>query len=457
MVKKNMIYIQDRIQMCIAKIIQHNREVKNIFDEIYQQGGRVLLVGGAVRDCLLGCVGSDFDFEVYHISFEQLESVLQKFGKVSFLGKSFGVLRLHSFNADWSIPRVDSYGRKPTVELDPNMNFARAFRRRDLTINAMGIDVCSYELIDPFDGFSDLKNKVLRSPDVTFFVQDPLRLFRVMQLAARFDMKVDEALSDVCRRMDISTISSERIEQEFSKLFLKSYRPSIGFKWLEQIGRTKDVFVGAILTPHFYDEIDCISQSYSITDEYKLFALWAMVAGGLQKDELHQSQIYHKISQQQSLQISTFLKTYIGSIELATRAGMLSWYLRYVPLLAAPDLGEPDGVQFGLDDKTAQHNYCIIYKWIAYWISPYFTMETLGKIAACCFPIQQVELFVKRAKEAKVLYSHELPLISGKDLLDIAQGKQLGDLIKHAYELQINRAISDKSKLLQSLRDGMTL
>ena len=425
-----MIRIEDRIQMCIAKIIQNNSEVKNVFDEIYQQGGRVLLVGGAVRDCFLGCIGSDLDFELYHLSFDEVQDILQKFGKVSFVGKSFGVLRLHGLDADWSIPRADSFGRKPTVQLDPNMSFSQAFRRRDLTINAMGIDVYSQELIDPFNGCTDLKNKILRSPDVTFFVQDPLRLFRVMQLAARFDMTVDETLNQVCRTMDISTLSCERIEQEFAKLFLKAYRPSIGFAWLSQIDRLKDLFVGVEFEPKFYAIVDCVAQGYDFSDEQKLFALWGMIARGLQKDELRDLDVDKRISHEQLLQISTFLKMYIGSLDLVSRAAMISWYVRYVPLLAAQD-------------------NLMKYKWLAHWIEPYFTMETLGMIAGCCFSKETAEAFLEKAKAAKVLYKSEAPLLMGKDLLQYAQGKELGDLVKKAYELQLNELISDKQKLLQ--------
>ena len=432
MVEKDMIHIQDRIQMCIAKIIQNNSEVKNVFDEIYQQGGRVLLVGGAVRDCFLGCLGSDLDFELYHLSFDEIQDILQKFGKVIFVGKSFGVLRLHGLDADWSIPRSDSYGRKPTVQLDPNMSFAKAFRRRDLTINSMGIDVYSQELIDPFNGLSDLKNKVLRSPDVTFFVQDPLRLFRVMQLAARFDMTVDETLSQVCKTMDISTLSSERIEQEFAKLFLKSYRPSIGFSWLLNIDRLKDIFVGVEFHPSFYGIIDCIAQGYDFTDEQKLFALWGTVASGLSKDELKDFDINKRISHEQLLNLSTFLKIYIGSLDLVNRSAMISWYLRYVP-------------------EMAKQDDLIKYKWLAHWIDPYFTMETLGMIAACSFSREISDSFLDKAKAAKVLHKSELPLLTGKDLLDHAQGKELGDLVKKAYQIQLDELISDKQKLLQKL------
>ena len=215
-----MTQIQDRIAKCLAQIIQQNHVIKNIFTKIHEQGGRVLLVGGIVRDSLLQKSGSDLDFEVYHLSFDQLQAVLQQFGPVSFVGKSFGVLRLHTLDADWSIPRADSSGRKPKVDLDPNMSFVDAFKRRDLTINAMGIDVRTGELIDPYGGLFDLQNKILRAPDILFFVQDPLRLFRVMQFMARLHMVPDAQLNAVCKTMDISTISAERIDEEFKKLFL---------------------------------------------------------------------------------------------------------------------------------------------------------------------------------------------------------------------------------------------
>lgn len=427
-----MTHIQERIHICIAKIIQQNPQVKNIFDEIYQQGGRVLLVGGAVRDCLLGCLGSDLDFEVYHLSFEQLEDILQKFGKVSFVGKSYGVLRLHGFDADWSIPRVDSYGRKPTVQLDPDMNFEQAFRRRDVTINAMGVDVHSLELIDPYDGMIDLQKKVLRSSDITFFVQDPLRLFRVMQFAARFDMHVDETLSQVCRTMDIADVSMERIEQEFVKLFTKSHQPSLGFIWLSHIDRLADIFPHIQFDPTFYTCLDSIAHHYKYSSEQKIIASWALIAFGLQDDALRDIQVDQKITPAQVAVVSSFLRRYIGSSDMIAKSAKLSWYVRYVPLLASAD--NP-----------------ILYKWLAHWVDPFFNLQFLSEVATCWCSAEEVERFVTQAKNAKVLHKAEQPLLAGQDLLEHAQGKELGELIKRAYELQLQESISDKQKLLKKI------
>lgn len=427
-----MTQIQERIYMCIAKIIQQSPQVKNIFDEIYQQGGRVLLVGGAVRDCLLGCLSSDYDFEVYHLSFDQLEDILKKFGKVSFVGKSFGVLRLHGFDADWSIPRSDSFGRKPIVQLDPNMSFTEAFRRRDVTVNAMGIDVSSLELIDPYDGLADLQKKILRSADVTFFVQDPLRLFRVMQFVARFDMRVDATLSQVCKTMDISNISVERIEQELFKLFSKAYHPSKGFIWLAKIDRLADIFPNINFDDDFYNKLDVIAQHHRFNSSEKIMISFALLIQKLKNDQFQQLDISSKITSEQLYALTCFLHRYIGSQDLCIKIAKLSWYVCYVPILAKSD-------------------QVIAYKWLAHFIESYFDMQFLAEVASCWYPAELVEHFVTVAKNAKILHQAEQPLLTGQDLLPYAKGKELGDLLKKAYELQLQDFVTDKQKLLRKI------
>ena len=202
--------------------------VMQIIQEINAAGGRALLVGGAVRDLLLGLSPKDIDIEVHGLKIDQFQKILEKFGRVSLVGKSFGVLRLNGLDVDWSVPRKDSKGRKPKVVIDSNMSLEEAFRRRDLTVNAMGIDLITHELIDPFGGMSDLKAKQLRVTDKKLFVEDPLRFFRVMQFIGRFEMEPDAELNKICKKMDLSKISRERIEEEFNKLFLRSGSPTLG-------------------------------------------------------------------------------------------------------------------------------------------------------------------------------------------------------------------------------------
>src|SRR5438128_7691919 len=132
----------------MMKLIGNQYEkVYAIVAAIAQHKGRALLVGGAVRDMIMGCEVKDTDVEVYGLSEEQLEQILRQFGPVSLVGKAFGVLRVHGLDVDWSLPRADSPGRKPTVVIDPFMSVESAARRRDLTMNAMAFDLITQELI----------------------------------------------------------------------------------------------------------------------------------------------------------------------------------------------------------------------------------------------------------------------------------------------------------------------
>ena len=424
--------IQKLIQKCVDQIIQQNPIIKNIFNKIHEQNGKILLVGGIVRDCLLQKPGSDLDFEVYHLSFDQLQSILKEFGPVSFVGKSFGVLRLHTIDADWSIPRKDSSGRKPKVDLDPNMNFIDAFRRRDLTINAMGIDVKTLELIDPYDGQCDLEKKILRSPDPSFFVQDPLRLFRVMQFTSRLHMQPNDELSNICQQIDISTISTERINDEFKKLFLKSDQPSIGLSWLQQIGQFEKLFPTLSFNQKTMKSIDCLSNQNINTINLKLSSMWALLACDLKNTNFDNINIEKQASKNDLLPINQFLKKHVISSEIIDSAVKISWYVHYIPLII-----KQDNISY--------------YKLLSYWLEKICTLKNLALIGSCLYEKTEIDLFIKNSQSAGVLYQYEKPLLLGKDLLHITDGKKLGDLIKKAYELQITLCIKEKDELLKKL------
>lgn len=444
-----MIQDQDRIQTYIVQIIQQNPVLKNIFDKIYQDNGRVLIVGGTVRDFFLKKSGSDLDFEVYHISFYRLQQILSQFGPVSLVGKSFGVLRLHSLDADWSTPRKDSSGRKPKIDLDPNMSFEQAFKRRDLTINAMGIDVKTFELIDPFGGLSDLKNKILRSPDTDFFVQDPLRLFRVMQFAARFDMQPDSELNAVCKTMDISTISTERIDEEFKKLFLKSEKPSIGLRWLNTIDRFLELFSELEFQEKGMYALDCLASSPFVqpvhsaafgvggtvftkqkriegsSSNVKLSAMWGLLSCSLKNVSFPQK-IDQPATKKDLLPFKNCIKKYVHASEVVDAGAMIAWYVHYIPQLKDPK----------------------DYKWLAHWMANVCNLETLATIGSCLFSQKVIDHFITNAQLAGVLQEAEKPLLHGADLIHLCQGKKLGDLIKYAYEVQLHDGINDKEKLI---------
>ena len=209
-----------------------NRDVIALAEAIARAGGRALLVGGFVRDHALEQESKDYDFEIYGLSLSDLETTLATFGEVIAVGRAFGVLRVKGFEMDFSLPRRDNKTGKGhrgfVVDLDPTLSFAEAARRRDLTINSMGLDPLTDELIDPYGGQTDLKAGVLRATDASQFSEDPLRGLRVAQFASRFDMHPDEELIAVCRDLDLSELPAERLCGEFQKLMLKGRRPSVG-------------------------------------------------------------------------------------------------------------------------------------------------------------------------------------------------------------------------------------
>ena len=421
---------QDSIKKCISQIIQQNPLIKNVFQEIVKAKGQVLLVGGAVRDCLLGQQVSDLDFEIYHLSFQQIESILQKFGIVSFVGKSFGVLRLHGLDVDWSIPRKDSIGRKPKVSFDEHMSFQDAFIRRDLTINAMGIDVETLELIDPFNGLQDLKHKVLRSPDLSFFVQDPLRLFRVMQFAARLEMKVDENLSEACSSMDITSVSAERIAQEFKKMFLKSDKPSIGLLWLQSIGRLQEVLQGIRCDQFCMKALDCLAQQ-GLRKEDRLSCLWGCLTSFMSKDQ--EISVEEPMTKEYQQSVSFAIAPYIDSKATLQSAVSIGHYVRYVSVLA--------------DSGSLK-----MYKWLAYWFNKTGSLSFLSQVAGCWYDKEVVTSFLKGAQSAGVSQGPEEPLLIAADLQPLYQGQKLGLALKKAYKIQLDESIIDKKQLLQLMQ-----
>ncbi|MCG8590867.1 MAG: HD domain-containing protein [Proteobacteria bacterium] len=201
-------------------------------------GGRGLLVGGCVRDALLGRPVRDLDLEVYGLALERVESVLGDFGSVARVGRSFGVLRLAGLDIDVSLPRRDSKTapghRGFSVEVDPELPFEAASRRRDLTLNSIGFDPETKVLLDPHGGLADLTAGVLRATDPRHFSEDPLRGLRVAQLAARLEMRPEAGLVALCGELDLSELPGERCWGEFRKWLLQGVRPSLGLAFLHE-------------------------------------------------------------------------------------------------------------------------------------------------------------------------------------------------------------------------------
>ena len=207
-------------------------------------GGRALVVGGWVRDELLKLDPKDIDLEVYGISAEPLRALLERLDHVSTVGESFTVYKVGPI--DVALPRRESKTgrghRGFTITGDPQLPVEEAARRRDFTINAIAWDPLTQEYLDPHGGREDLERRVLRAVNMATFGDDSLRVLRAIQLAARFELTVDDETKSLCRSIRLDDLPAERIWGELEKLLLKAPRPSIGFELARVLGVIDELF-----------------------------------------------------------------------------------------------------------------------------------------------------------------------------------------------------------------------
>lgn len=202
-------------------------------------GGQAWLVGGSVRDALLGRDVTDLDVEVYGLPPDRIRTALASRFRVIEVGRSFGVFKLRDHPIDVALPRrerKEGTGHKGfLVEGDPGMSPEEACGRRDFTVNAILWNPLSGEIRDPFDGRGDLERGILRHPTERF-AEDPLRVLRAMQFAARLRFAVAPETIALCRRIFPEEISRERVFEEWKKLILQGLEPSRGLRFLVDCG-----------------------------------------------------------------------------------------------------------------------------------------------------------------------------------------------------------------------------
>ena len=214
----------------------------NVAQLVRDAGGRALLVGGCVRDELLGGKPKDFDLEVYGLAPERLRAVLAAKFHLDLVGQSFGVIKLHHFDVDIALPRRETKlgegHRAFEMACDPSLPIAEAASRRDFTINAIYRDPLNGEIIDPWNGRCDLARHILRHVS-EHFREDPLRVLRGMQFVARFGLSAASETVAVCRAMTPENLPRERLFDEWSKLLTKGTAISRGLAFLREVGWVK--------------------------------------------------------------------------------------------------------------------------------------------------------------------------------------------------------------------------
>ena len=390
-----------------------------IAGEIRDAGGRAFLVGGWVRDALLGKDCRDYDVEVYDITQDELVPILKKYGRTNLVGKAFGVIHLamKGLSLDFSFPRTESkvgYGHRGfVVHTDEKLSFKEAALRRDFTINAMGMELPELTLCDPYNGIGDLKARVLRHVGPAF-AEDSLRILRGVQLASRFGCTLAPETVELCRTLSLDDLSVERLFEEFKKWLLKPGKPSLGLRAFLDI-KLDEYFpeirpfegsweaLGAVL-----DNMAELRDGSGLSDTQAMdFAFAALLCGNAD-----------------------------GALDFLTRITNENHLLKNVPLLL-PVLRHLD--ESIADDAPALRRLavklsglkllCLLVKCLPgdYFRTPDFA-TALWNAAA----------------KYDLLDAAPQPYLTGKKLLDmgVKPGKQMGDIIKQSFELQLDGKIT---------------
>lgn len=476
------------------------KPIKPVLQALISAGGKPYLAGGAVRDLILNLPLKDIDIEVHGLSLEKLQSVLERIAPVKLVGKQFGVLRFYGKDIDFSIPRTDSKGRKPTVSFDPSMTIEMACKRRDITMNAMALDLeqimnnwdrlttaaslnplTDFVVHDPYGGIDDITAKRIRAIDPHLFVEDPLRFYRVMHFMSRFSMTPDNALDQLCATMSLADpesktpLSRERIYEEIRKMFLRSQRPSLGFRWLEKIGRLEELFPelhALIATPQradYHPEGNAFEHSMQALDAAAvlpygdtLAAREARVTDDNEKFLIMTAALCHDLGKAVATDCNlhthghdlagvpitkTFLKRFIlspdliATVEKLVRHHLMPWLL------------------------MAQNSTPRAYKRLASAVAPETTLYQLALVALCDrrgrngegpTPLThygpEFAQFIEKTDSLTITHQPEKPLLHGRDIAHLVEGGPLmGQALHHAYALQIEENIKEPSVLLEAV------
>ncbi len=237
---------------------------RKLFVDLFQD--HVYAVGGFVRDSLLGRNGkAEVDLVVTRHSVEEISEALKPYGKANLVGKSFGVIKftINSITYDIALPRKESpraalkRGHKDfDITSDPELPLKHDLYRRDFRCNSMAVRLSDGELIDPFSGKTDIKQRILRLTNPETFAEDPLRVLRAARFASVLNFSVDPEIYMISKSIDLSGLSAERINEELFRILLESDRPSRGLEELFKLSALKQLF------PELYHLTLTIQDSY---------------------------------------------------------------------------------------------------------------------------------------------------------------------------------------------------
>src|SRR5207253_773866 len=425
-------------------------------------GGRALLVGGCVRDELMGQQPKDWDLEVYGIEPARLRELLDQFGSVNVVGEAFTVYKLGA-HLDISLPRRErKTGRGHRaffVEGDPEMTVEEAAARRDFTINAILQDPLTGEIIDPFQGGVDLKAKMLRAVSPRTFPEDSLRVLRAAQFAARFEFQIDTETVDLCRMIGLTDLPSERIWGEMEKLLLRARRPSIGLKWLNEIHAIEQLFpevkalIGVPQDPEWHPEGDVFVHTLLTVDRAReavddlpyskqVTVMLAALCHDLGKPATTEFLEGHLRSREHEEAGVAPTESFLDRLNLHTLDG---YDVRAQVIKSVKDHLKPgefykkrNEVGVGAFRRLARKcDLDLLYR-VA-------RADSLGRNAEHVprekwYTAEAQEWFINRVRELELEQGAPKPLLLGRHLLEIGlePGPRIGEITRAVYEMQLD-------------------
>lgn len=248
-----------------------------IASRVAEKGGRAYFVGGFVRDRIMGIENKDIDIEVHGVRPEELADILDSLGKRTEMGADFGIFGLRGYDLDIAMPRKEEAtgrGHKDfAVFVNPFLGTEKAAKRRDFTMNALMQDVETGEVIDHFGGVEDIRKGIIRHVNAETFVEDPLRVLRAGQFAARFGFSVADETVELSKTMDLSALARERIMGELEKALLKAGTPSVFFEEMRKMEQLSFWFpeaeqlIGVAQNARFHPEGDVWTHTMMVLDQ----------------------------------------------------------------------------------------------------------------------------------------------------------------------------------------------
>ena len=433
-------------------------------------GGRPRLVGGCVRDWLLGLEPKDFDIEGFGLDYETMGRVLAPFGPTDLVGRSFGVLkvRVDGVEYDFSLPRRESKTgaghRGFAVAPDPALTEVAAAARRDFTINAIAYDPIENRVLDFHGGAEDLKKKILRHTGPAF-AEDPLRILRGFQLAARFELilapetaALGRSISDSYRELPV-----ERVWGEWDKWAIKAVKPSRGLAVLKQTGWLSHfpeiaALDGVPQEPEWHPEGDVLTHTNHCLDALVGLASWRDGAPSTRR-RLSFSVLAHDFGK-------------AGTTKQAERRGQLRW--------VSPEheaAGGPLAVSFlqriGAPLELIDHVRPLVMNHLLHHDQqPAFRDTTVRRLARKIFPatldellavmesdhlgrppfipqetVQRINQLRLAAQRLTLEHAAPKPIVLGRHLIALGYqpGPQFKQALDAAFESQLDGAFADEA------------